>query len=281
MRQIINFFLSYKIRIKVIPALYMAVPLIKASAARRFRNAEIAVAAGEKLGVGVSAPTGKMEVKGDSVSAVNYTFIAKDSADVNHLLVYDDGTLDVRPAADMRTVFSPAGAMSFVNDAGSRRNAEITGAKITWNYTKWAHTNISLDSNDAANAIFWDYSGQSPNTVGTVDLKVFYIRPTWNNTAGASGDIYFIDYNPSATSILGTHYAMRLRSGGVKVGPSAIAASALVDFESTTKGLLIPRMTTVQRDAISAPATGLLIYNTTTNKLNFYNGSAWEVVTSA
>ena len=38
-------------------------------------------------------------------------------------------------------------------------------------------------------------------------------------------------------------------------------ASALVDMASDEKGLLIPRMTTVQRDAISAPATGLYIFN--------------------
>ena len=36
-------------------------------------------------------------------------------------------------------------------------------------------------------------------------------------------------------------------------------------------------MTTTQRDAITSPATGLVIYNTTANALNFYSGSAWVV----
>lgn len=42
-------------------------------------------------------------------------------------------------------------------------------------------------------------------------------------------------------------------------------------------------MTTTARDALGAAdkVAGSIIYNTTTNKLNFYNGSAWEVVTSA
>ena len=40
-------------------------------------------------------------------------------------------------------------------------------------------------------------------------------------------------------------------------------------------------MTGTERDAISSPTAGLIVYNSTTNKLNFYNGSAWEVVTSA
>jgi hypothetical protein len=52
-------------------------------------------------------------------------------------------------------------------------------------------------------------------------------------------------------------------------------ASALGNFGSTTKGFLIPRMTGTQRDAISSPATGLAIYNTTTNTNDYYNGSAW------
>lgn len=57
--------------------------------------------------------------------------------------------------------------------------------------------------------------------------------------------------------------------------------SAQVAVDSTVKGFLPPRMTGVQRDAIATPAAGLMVYNTTTNKLNFYNGTAWEAVTSA
>jgi len=54
--------------------------------------------------------------------------------------------------------------------------------------------------------------------------------------------------------------------------------SAALEVRSTTKGFLPPRMTTTQRDAIASPAAGLVIYNTTTNVLNFYNGSAWGAV---
>jgi hypothetical protein len=50
---------------------------------------------------------------------------------------------------------------------------------------------------------------------------------------------------------------------------------------------VVPRMTTTARDALTASSkpyarfTGMQIYNTTTNKINFFNGTAWEVVTSA
>lgn len=66
---------------------------------------------------------------------------------------------------------------------------------------------------------------------------------------------------------------------GLKVGAGALNASAAAQIDSTTKGFLPPRMTTAERDAISSPATGLLIWNTTTNSLNYYDG-AWQVVGS-
>lgn len=53
------------------------------------------------------------------------------------------------------------------------------------------------------------------------------------------------------------------------------ASTAVVDFVSTTKGMLQPRMTTTQMNAVSSPAEGLSIYNTSSHAPQFYNGSAW------
>lgn len=72
-------------------------------------------------------------------------------------------------------------------------------------------------------------------------------------------------------------------TGAVGIGTTSPNASALLDITSTTKGMLAPRMTKVQRDAIASPATGLLIYQTnSTPGFYFYNGSAWtQVATGA
>jgi hypothetical protein len=61
-----------------------------------------------------------------------------------------------------------------------------------------------------------------------------------------------------------------------KVGgnPYLIDASAAFEVQSTTKGLLYPRMSTTERDAIGAAATGLTIYNTTVGCLQWYRGPA-------
>lgn len=56
---------------------------------------------------------------------------------------------------------------------------------------------------------------------------------------------------------------------------AAPAASAMLDVASTTSGLLIPRMTTAQRTAIAAPATGLTVYDNTTSSFWYYDGTIW------
>ena len=64
-------------------------------------------------------------------------------------------------------------------------------------------------------------------------------------------------------------------AGSVGIGTGMPDSKSILDLTSTTKGLLPPRMTEVERDAIASPSTGLVIYNTTANQLNIYNGSAW------
>jgi hypothetical protein len=51
--------------------------------------------------------------------------------------------------------------------------------------------------------------------------------------------------------------------------------SSILNVESTTKGMLLPRMTTAQRNGIVSPANGLFMYNTDALRFQYYNGSAW------
>lgn len=52
-------------------------------------------------------------------------------------------------------------------------------------------------------------------------------------------------------------------------------SSAMLDVKSIDKGLLPPRVTAAQRDAITNPAAGLIIYCTDSSKLEIYNGTEW------
>lgn len=70
-------------------------------------------------------------------------------------------------------------------------------------------------------------------------------------------------------------------TGQVAINAQTVDASAALDVPSTTKGFLPPRMTTTQINAISSPATGLMVYNTTLNQMCFYNGSGWRKITDS
>ena len=63
----------------------------------------------------------------------------------------------------------------------------------------------------------------------------------------------------------------------LKVGttPGSISPSAVFEAAATTKGMLIPRLTTAQMNAISAPSLGLMVFNTNLNCLHFYF-SGWK-----
>jgi len=74
--------------------------------------------------------------------------------------------------------------------------------------------------------------------------------------------------------------ALFTKNGRLLLGTTTENTSALLNVSSTTQGFLPPRMTTTQKNAIGTPAAGLVVYDTTLNKLCVYT-TAWETITSA
>jgi hypothetical protein len=87
------------------------------------------------------------------------------------------------------------------------------------------------------------------------------------------GNFHFYDTNAGSDVVT-------ITGGKVGIGIATPDVSASLDITSTTKGLLPPRMDDTARDAIASPASGLVIYNTTSNTVEFYNGSTWAAVGS-
>lgn len=65
-------------------------------------------------------------------------------------------------------------------------------------------------------------------------------------------------------------------SAQVGIGTTNPNATSILDIQSIDKGVLIPRMTKIQRDNIITPALGLQIFNTTDNTTDVYSGNAWK-----
>lgn len=82
--------------------------------------------------------------------------------------------------------------------------------------------------------------------------------------------------------ILGSNNVSQMYLDGTSIGVFTATPdiSALMHFVSTTQGVRFPNMTTTQKNAISSPGDGLLIYDQTLQKLCFYAAGAWHTVTS-
>lgn len=196
------------------------------------------------------------------------------------------GTQTTSPLTAMLTVAAQSGVTAPITGT----NLHISGADSTFNY-------VTLDAYGNENLLFFRRSAgtqasptaiQSAEVIGGISGRAYgatgyssgsrvsmVYRATENWTDSVQGtDIRFnTTINGSASA------AERFRidsAGSVSIGGAANAnASAILDVTSTTKGFLPPRMTTTQRDAIT-PVAGLVIYNTTTNKHQGYNGTIWN-----
>lgn len=82
------------------------------------------------------------------------------------------------------------------------------------------------------------------------------------------------------TFLLGAHTLTAQNNLGI--GTASPSASAKLDVNSTTQGFLMPRMNQSERDAISSPAAGLMIFQTNnTPGFYYYTGSAWQAVSAS
>ena len=183
-------------------------------------------------------------------------------------------------AADFRAIETTQGRVILADtySASGSLSGSLLDMTQTWN-TTGNPTAIKLNVTNTS-------SGASSNLM---DLQVggvsrFNIKSNGEINVGNSGTKFYV--NGAATNYLaGTNYLdyiaplstdnIKLNTR-VRIGSNiAPAASSIVDITSTTQGILLPRMTTTQRDAIASPAEGLIVYVTgSTGGLNYYNSGS-------
>jgi len=190
-----------------------------------------------RLGVGTNAPSATVHAKSAGDTSATFIFRGDNSSGVERFSIASNGALFLAQTGNRNIEVNPGGYIIVSNyTAGFNVTSKIV-----------AGSGSALDAQMGVKG--------SGSTSATTSLLV-------QNSASTAA----LTIKDDLTSTFG---------GSVSVG-ATIVASAILQADSTTKGFLPPRMTTTQKNAIASPAAGLVVYDSTTNKLQCYNGSTWN-----
>lgn len=157
---------------------------------------------------------------------------------------------------------------------------------VTANYA------LAIDNGDYYHQNGFIGIGVTPTTTEKVNIEItteenaLKINSTTPGSTVQRG-VYSLLSGVNTTNIAGyfsasnatNNYALIAASGQSVFGAtSATTPDALVEFTSTTKGIVLPRMTTVQRNAIVTPVDGMIVYDTSLNAFYGYMNSTWDLI---
>jgi hypothetical protein len=235
------------------------------------------------VGIGTASPARKFH------TAVVAAPAAAQSSKVGLLIQNGDGTgTSGSPnSAIIQFAYDPASPRAYI-EAGTLGNDFLAfGYETTERMRIDASGNVGIGTSSPGGSTKLNVAGRALFTSGEFD--------PYDSTASGVSISYDTSNNIGVISAVQTGVAerqlnirgqslhlfagsterMRIdASGNVGIGGTANAA-AILDAASTTKGFLPPRMTTAERDAISSPPAGLVLYNTSTNKLQVRTNTAW------
>lgn len=110
--------------------------------------------------------------------------------------------------------------------------------------------------------------------IWTTNGSLTHIRAFTVDSTASTTVRFGVNTTPASTNTFQVNGTSAM-SGAAVIGATTRDASAALTVTSTTSGLLFPRMTETQRNAIASPTDGLVIYNTTATKLQVRAGGAW------
>jgi hypothetical protein len=184
-------------------------------------------------------------IKGSGSTSATTSLLVQNSAGVNKISCNDDST-----------------TLNLLSGVTGSATAQVTiGAIATGTVYIEANTDggsngMRIHTNRQNTPIFFGCTSASTPTNDSITI---------GNSTTAAGATHNIMFRQSNAVV-----------GGFPNSANATYPSAQFFVESTTRGFLPPRMTTTQKNAIATPSAGLVVYDSTTNKLCCYNGSTWN-----
>lgn len=194
-----------------------------------------------RLGIGTAAPAGPLGVLGVAQTGVREKMVVLKVSDAgNDSMTFSNGT-----ATDGRYLPSFAG------------------------FSESTSTNPSIQEMGLITSVN-DIAG---GTTGIVDV---FVANTSSSTDPINGTLTaIVNRNLFGIRNFVTQVVTVKANGAVGFGTTAPATSALLDLTSTTGALLVPRMTTTQKNALTA-VNGMVVYDTTLAKFQGYEAGVWN-----
>ena len=275
------------------------------------------IAGDGNVGIGTSSPAEKLhifgttaavKIEGNGVTSANLKFKTNETDRWN--VNVPSGSTDLRfTTGSSDTLTLKSNGNVGIGTTSPSEKLDIEGnVRVGQNngfYINNQNVGIKRDSNDLVLGGFGNVIIKSSSTTVVNQAERMRITSAGNVGIGTTSPDYKLDVEGDISLVGGgENYAvMSPISQGMQIAvgdPADIAVplvtfdgenqrvgigttnpAAKLDIESTTSGVLLPRMTTAQVNAISSPSNGLTVYNTTLNTLCFYNGSSWQKVNHA
>jgi hypothetical protein len=255
----------------------------------------------QNVGIGTTTPAFKLDVKNGSINTDSVyrigaiTILAMPGPGTGNLFIGEDaGRINTgfhnTFSGNLAGLSNTTGTSNsffgqtagYVNTTGdhnsffgrSTGSGNTTGSSNSFYGRSAAYANTSGNYNTAIGN-----SSLTSNITGTLNTALGYnanVNTDALNNATAVGAKARVDCDNCL--VLGSVNGINGATSGVNVGIGTTNpnTSAQLDLSSTNKGFLPPRMTRTQIIAVSNPAEGLIIYNTTAKKPCYYNGIAWQ-----
>ena len=259
---------------------------------------------GFQIGNGSAAATARLQVKGSGATSATTSLLVQNSDASDLFKITDDRNIETYDATGNVITKNNAGNRRFeINpDLNSLVDFQVSGGGLSNLIRTDSGLNaVGIGANGLASTRFLIKGGGATsattallveNSSGTDTLEVRddgRVVAGTGATTNANGTFNVLHSTSNLTTRVFTVSrdsvlrGMDINSGGsTKISDSSgdqsfsHTATAVLEVSSTTQGFLPPRMTGTQRDAIESPASGLIIYNTTTNKAQCYNGTSWN-----
>ena len=210
----------------------------------------------KRLGVGTTTPDGRIHIIGSGTTSGSTSLLVENSAGNELFKLTDDGNINLGEpgAGPIISAAKNSGKSLKLGNQAHLSSFDLIQFK-TWN---------GLGYNEAMRI-----TGNTDQFIG-IGQSVPTAKVHIKGSGATSSTTALLVENSSGTDLLKV-----VDNGQVLVDVQSIAAGAKVQIDSTTQGFLPPRMTTTQVNAIEGTA-GLIVYDTTTNKLKCYDGSSWN-----